>query len=193
MSLLDEIPGYREAVEAECRFREGAFLRIPEFVCGIQVEPLTLRHIALFSQFSIEPEPSAEAMEVFLWTVAANKNRRFARLRHTARCAWLCMRHTPGLVAAAAQAWLAESFADSPGSTSEQVAANPTSWLSQHVDLFAAEYGWSIEQALDLPVKVALQLERDIRRRNSTHKPMFFNPSDRVRTEWLEEKQHARN
>jgi len=193
VTLFDEIPGYKDAVEAEARSREAAFLRIPEFVCGIQVEPLTLRHVALFSQFSIEPEPSTEAMEVFLWAIAANRGRTLARLRHTARVGWLCFRHTPSVVAMAAQAWLAEAFADSPGGTSEQVSANPTSWLSQHIDTFAAEYGWTVDQVLDLPVKVALQLQRDITRRNSVNKPMFFNQSDKVRTKWMKEHNNDRN
>jgi hypothetical protein len=88
---------------------------------------------------------------------------------------------------------LAEAFADSPGGTSEQVSANPTSWLSQHIDTFAAEYGWTVDQVLDLPVKVALQLQRDITRRNSVNKPMFFNQSDKVRTKWMKEHNNDRN
>src|SRR5690349_17989316 len=45
--ILDQIPGYREAVEKEREIREMAFLDFPELICGIEVKPLSTWHLAL--------------------------------------------------------------------------------------------------------------------------------------------------
>jgi hypothetical protein len=49
--------------------------------------------------------------------------------------------------------------------------------------VFAAEYGWSADQVLDAPLAQVFQLLRAIRARHGTDS--FWNPSDRVRGQWL--------
>lgn len=195
MQLPDAIPGYREAIEAEARAREGAFLRLPEFVCGVRVEPLTLRRFALLSHIELKLADNWETLELFLWLMSPQYGSRapFARARHSARCLWAFLRHGAGVVNICANAWLNGQFADAPGARDETgFNVDSTCWVSRQVDLFAAEYGWPVERVLDLPVKVAFQLEREIRRRTSNTPPTFFNQSDKLRTAWLENQKAER-
>lgn len=198
MNLPDSIPGYRKAIEDEARDREGAFLRLPEFVCGVRVEPLTLRRFTLLNHLGIEAGEDWETLELFLWLMSPHYTPRggIARARHTARCLWAFMRYGSHVVHICANVWLAGQFADGPGAGSGEFRVDHTSGVSRQVDLFAAEYGWPADRVLDLPLKVAFQLEREIRQRNSASKPTFFNPSDKVRTAWLRqqnEQQKATN
>jgi hypothetical protein len=191
MNLPDCIPGYREAVEAEARTREAAFIRVPEFVAGIRVDPLTVRHTALLSQLGAEIEPNAETLELYLWVVSPAGT---SRVAHQLRCAWAFFRHGVDAVAESLEAWVSEQFADAPGQSDGSVfRVDNTSWVSRQCDLLASEYGWEIDTVLELPLRVTFQLEREIRRRHDS-KAVFFNPSDKVRARWLEkENKNARN
>jgi hypothetical protein len=189
VNLPDAIPGYREAIEAEARQREGAFLRLPEFVCGVQVEPLTLRRFTLLNHLGIETAATWENMELFLWLMSPAYTPRngWARTRHQARCVWAFMRHGVDVVHICANAWLAGQFQDAPGRSAAGFQVDNTSGIARHVDMIASEYGWPIDRVLDLPLRVAFQLQREIQTRNSASRPTFFNPSDKVRTRWLQE------
>jgi hypothetical protein len=191
VNLPDAIPGYREAIEAEARHREGAFLRLPEFVCGIQVEPMTLRRFTLLNHLGIEPGASWESLELFLWLMSPHYTPRngWARRRHEMRCAWAFLRHGVSVVYLCANAWLAEQFTDAPsGKATPVFQVDNTSGIARQVDTLASEYGWQVDRVLDLPLRVAFQLQREIQTRNSANRPTFFNPSDKVRTRWLEAK-----
>src|SRR3954469_16263181 len=47
MDSITDIPGYREAVQAEADARDLAFLDLTESICGIDVRPLTSAHVLM--------------------------------------------------------------------------------------------------------------------------------------------------
>lgn len=199
MNLLDQIPGYREAVAAEAAAREAAFLRIPETIAGLIVEPLTLRHVALMSQAGLDRELDRKSLDVLLWllspdfTVRPGLARWWRRFRRSAAIAWAIFRRGEVAVALEADLFLAEAYDDAPHGAPADGAFRPsaTSRAADYVDILAAEYGWTADEILDLPIRAAHQLVRAIRRRIDP-RATFFNASDRIRTEWLR-KQNAKH
>jgi hypothetical protein len=71
MSLLDEIPGYKAAVERENLIRSASFLPVNESLAGFEVVPMSLRHYTILC-ISKNPllygkAPSVEQLAAFLW------------------------------------------------------------------------------------------------------------------------------
>ena len=198
MNLIDDIPGYREAIETEGARRELAYLAFPEIVCGLPVMPLTVEHVAILAQLEIEILSGegvldAGALELFLWvlspsfTVAAGFARSARRTRHTWRF-WRAKRRNGLLsLAAGVNGYIAEAFADSPPTRGEATSAPYASWIAGKVDFFATQYGWSLRDIMALPVKVAFQQDREMAKRLNP-KIILFNGSDRFKTEWLAER-----
>ena len=198
MGLIDDIPGYREAIETEGARRELAYLAFPEIVCSLPVLPLTIEHVAILAQLDIEILTGegvldAGALELFLWvlspsfTVAKGFARTARRTRHTWRFWRAKRRHGIEVLAAGVNAYIAEAFADSPPSRGGPASAPYASWIASKVDFFATEYGWSLRDIMALPVKVAFQQDREMARRMNP-KIILFNGSDRFRTQWLAER-----
>lgn len=75
-----------------------------------------------------------------------------------------------------------ESFQDSPPGTGV-TGVSYYSFAASIVDVFAKEYGWRESEILDTPLKRVFQYLKAISRRNG--ETVFFNPSDKVRGEWL--------
>lgn len=198
MTTLDEIPGLQAAIAKEATEREAAFLPFPEFVCGLPVQPLTVRHVAILSQLELpflsedfDGELSIAHIEVFLWvlspgfTTGRTWARRLRRFRHSLRF-WRAVRargHEG--VATEVGEYVAAAFADSPGSGGGVRAIQYVSWIARLVDRFGSEYGWTVNQTLELPFKVAFQQERQIALRYDNN-TILFNPSDKIRTAFLQ-------
>jgi len=201
VNFFGEIPGYREAIEREATGRESAFLSIPEFICGVPVSALTLRHVAFISQLSLRMptdanDLSSEELELLLWILSPDYSSRksiartFKRFRHTLRFSFSRFRHGRQQIGVALAVYFADAFADSPPSSGGfQVQYN--SWIANHVDALSSEYSWPLEEVLSLPVKVAFQLERATAKRYNP-KAILFNNSDKVRLDWLRKKNAER-
>lgn len=199
MTLLDEIPGLREAVAKEAEQREAAYLPFPEFICGFPVCPLTVRHIAILSQLNMpfmsedfDGELSTSHIEVFLWVLSPGFTtrrtfaRRFRRFRHAFRFFIASRKHGQESVANAIGDYVAAAFADAPGGGGGgSYSPQYSSWIARFVDLFGVEYGWALDAVLDLPIKVAFQQERRIALRYDGN-TILFNPSDSLRTAFFQ-------
>lgn len=196
MDVLSAIPGLRQAIDREAADREAAFLSFPEFVCGFPVRPLSLRHIAILAQLKLpflaeekETRLSVEHVELFLWvlspgfTVARGARRRLRRFWHALRFAFVCRRLGQEVVAQEVGQFIDGAFADAPPASGAGRVCY-TSWIARFVDLFASEYSWPISQVLDLPMKVALQQERQISLRYDNG-AILFNPSDKLRSDFM--------
>lgn len=194
------IPGYREAVERENAIRDLAFLPMPVRICGIEVVPMTLRHVLLldgvaspFVTHGVEPDEIDVAR--FFWILSprfSTDSRLATRLRR-----WLCYQRCRKLklreAADAIFQFCDDSFQDSPERTPRRVWRAPVfSIAAGLVDRLAFNYGWSEETILSLPVTRLFQYIRTIRNRTE-NRPVFCNRSDKVRGDWMRQRRGERN
>ena len=181
MTLCDQIPGLREAIEAEQHIRDTSFLELPESVCGFDVKPLTLRHVltlgAVGSPFMRGGHPTPNDLGAFLIVVGDWKG--FNRWRNLRRLGRVEFRKA----VVAVDSFVKESFQDSPGGSGVD-GVSYYSFAASIVDLFGREYGWREADILDAPVKRLFQYLKAISRRNG--ETVLFNPSDRIRSQWME-------
>lgn len=185
MNLADAIPGYREAVEREKFEREIAFLDIPETAGGVQLMPLTLRRVIALnvagSPFVCGGQPTPVNTALTLWALSPeySPGARFARWRFIRRCRRINYLKTIRDL----DEYFDSAFADSPGG---RPVSGPSyySFSAAVVDVFAHEYGWSEVDVMDIPFKRLWQYLKIIKRRSEPG-CILFNPSDRVRGEWL--------
>ncbi|PAW76819.1 MAG: hypothetical protein B9S32_13860 [Verrucomicrobia bacterium Tous-C9LFEB] len=184
MNLLD-IPGYREALEAEADSRAAAFLAIPYFICGVEIHVLTPRLELILDQArspffhggSIRPEHIAQ----FLWILSPRFSRDpKARARFVKKvCAPLP--YQPAVDAI--NAYLVDMYADAPPAPVERPGCfRPSYWsiAADLVDNFATEYGWTVDISLNLSYPIIWQLVNRQRWRCNPD-AIFINPSDKVR------------
>ena len=182
MTLLEQIPGLRAAIEQEQLVRDSSFLELPESVCGFDVSPLTLRHVlaleAIGSPFICGGQPLPHDFAAFLLTVKPARG--FAR--------WNMLRRLGqveyGQAFEEISGFIGDAMQDSPGGA--EVQGDYVSYYSfgaSFVDCLAKEYGWSEAAILDMPLKRLFQYLKVISRRNG--ETTFFNPSDKVRGKWL--------
>ncbi len=192
-------PGLAEATARENLLRDLAYAGLPELVCGIELCPLTARHVLRLSLTQspfFAPPPDRETLlrwlglecitEVdvarFLWACSP-------RYRPGARVArWRFLRSVRrfplGPACEEIFAFVEESFADKPGGTP---ANGPSywSWLASYVFAIARATGWTEAAILDLPLKRGWQYLKLARLENDP-KAIFFNPySDRAKSDWL--------
>lgn len=191
MSLL-VIPGEAEAIERENFVRQAAFLDVPETVCGLPVAPLTLRHLAILdaigSPFMCGGVPTPADVGAVLWVLSPDysprsKWKRSARLRK-------CRSLNYGQAVAELDGYFAESFQDAPGGSGVE-SKSYYAFTVAIIDIIAHEYGWSRTAILDLKLKEAFQYLKAITHRNNP-KAIMFNPSDKVRGEWLRKRNKER-
>lgn len=205
MDLLDQIPGYREAIENETRAREEAFIDSPEFICGIEVLPLTLQRYALLNGIGSPflcavREPDATDMALFLWVLSPQYDRAM-RLRGalemlSARLGalafwWVRYRFIRRLrqlnamkLRRAIQAYLDAAFLDAPGGGGKQRAAGYWSVLAKLIADIASEFNWSEQEIGNVRLSRLWQYYRILQKRHNSDL-ILFNPSDRIRGAWL--------
>ncbi len=179
-NLLDQIPGLREAIDAEQHVRDTSFLDLKESVGGFDVEPLTLRHVLLLgavgSPFVRGGFPTATDIGVFMCIVGDWRGvKKFFNLQKLGK-------KNLRAISEDIIRYTEESFQDSPA-TSGVNGVSYYSFAASIVDLFGREYGWTERETLNVPLKRLFQYIRAISSRNG--ETMFFNPSDKVRGNWL--------
>ena len=191
MSLFDEIAGYSEAVEREKATRDAAFVNLPREVCGKPVLPITLRRLLILdgvkSPFiTNHTTPSGADVALFLWVCSpefcADKSKRD---KFIAGCRKLKYAQAVSEIGE----MILETFYDSPARGKEEgERASYWSFAASVIDTIATEYGWYEEQILDAPLARVLQYVKIISHRKlaaSGNPPPLFNPSDKVKHDWL--------
>lgn len=186
--MLPDVPSIRAAIEEEAALREPAFLGAPFLVCGLPLEPLTLRRylllIASKSPFVTGgPLTPAEAAR-FLWCVSPNYSG--AKIGLTEFLGEVAQKNY-GEVLEGITEYLRFSFFDAPPTGDNKIeTVSFYSFATVYVDLLAKEYGWSYEDVMTTPLPVIFQLLRRITKRSDS-KEILFNPlSDAARARWLE-------
>ncbi len=193
MTLFEQIPGLRDAVESERFSRDLAFAEVPEDICGIPVRPLDWLRFArlsiIGSPFVCGGEVTPGEVAAALWLLSPDHSpsrwRRWLFMRRIRRIPYLKL--CEGL-----DRYFAEALEDAPGGDATTCAPSYFSGLAAYVDCFAHEYGWPTEQVMRLPRKQLWQLLRCIQSRHG--KTTFFNSkSDRVRGDWLRQQNEGKN
>jgi hypothetical protein len=181
------IPGLAEAVAKEKFLRNASFLSCHEAILGVPVLPLTIRQLVALeligSPFVCGGRPPNELdVAAFIWLCspryrAESKWRRWWFLRSIRKLDYLA-------TVKAIVEHVNEAFSDMPGSSRVRHVTSYYSAVASLVDLLAAEYGWSEEKILALPLKRVFQYANAITRRRDPQ-AIMFNPSDRIKGDWL--------
>lgn len=186
MSLLTDIPGYAEAVNAEQANRELAFLPTPPPICGVPVRHLNARHHILLAgcgnRFVCGGGRPSEADALFLlWVISPEYS-----MDRSKRDAWMAGRLKEWdfyQVASEIFKYLERVWQDWPRADGVQ-RKGYTASVAGLVDVLASEYGWSDEAILELPLARVFQYVRRIIMRHNP-KAIMFNQSDRLLTDHL--------
>lgn len=190
-----EVPGLVEAIKDEGFHWDVSFLGLGEEICGFKVKPLCVRQLvtlsAIKSPFLLNaPEhfyygyPAiGKQIENFMWIVSKGFNPD-AWLRR--KLFFFCYRNLfakqPITVAVPAiLKFINEGMSDCRNSNSSGDAY--CSIAATVIDLMAMEYGWTMAEILDCPVKIIFQLVRCIRRRKGDK---LFKKSDQLISEYLD-------
>lgn len=182
--LLEKIPGLKQAIERERFIRDQSFLDLPEKLCGIEVQPLTLRRWILLNSCGspfvcggiVEPYDVAS-----MFIVLTGKNRGFRKFLLLRKVRRLRLKESIAEI----ELFFDEQLQDKPASTKGEYVSY-FSFAAGLVDRFGSEYGWSEAQTLDAPVKRLFQYMKAITKRHN-QKAIMFNPSDKVKGRWLRE------
>ena len=185
MTLTDQIPGLAAAIEQERHVRETAFLALPEIVCGFEVPPLTLTHVIALSVVrnpfvaggSITPTDIAEVLVALTRPTGWQRRKLLRRLR----------RMNYAQAVHEVSGYFDEAFQDAPAGSSNPEGTVYYSNAAALVDVFAREYGWNAHLTLRLPLKQLFQYLKAMQRSRDP-RAVMFNPSDKVRGQWLVER-----
>lgn len=183
--LFQIVPGYEAAVERETLAREAAFLPVTETVNGIECLPLTPLHFAMLeavkSPFIKGGVPSPVDIALFLWAVSPRYSKSSRWIFYWTIKSFRKLDYADTLKAI--HSYIEEAFADAPGSKTDNHSASYFSASASIVDLLAFEYKWREEEIMRVPFKRLFQYFRCIQRR-TVDKPIFFNASDLILSEW---------
>ena len=194
--MLDQIPGYREAVDRENSVRALAFLGVNDQVLGIDVRCITVSDwIALDyvgCPYVCGGTPDIADAALMLWRLSPRyrPGSRLGRWLHTRKVRNLVRRVGKLRVIAAARDYVLDSFQDSPGGAGNALSVPSVHWAVYLVGVLARTFSWSPDNILQMPVSQAFQFMRHIELANNP-KAVLFNPSDRVRGEWLRQQNQA--
>ena len=186
------IDEYREAVEIESQSRDFCFSGVNEYICGVEVAPLSFRHWVWLSYIEnpfitggrVSDENISAAVAGFMLTV-------WPKLKSAG---WiqrkLFLMRVGKLKAAEAiegiEKFVNLSFMDAPKGGSSGQSADYYSFAAAAAHRLCSAYGISIDEALDMPVKQGFQFIRLIGRDEAARagKPfaMYNSFSDSVRT-----------
>ncbi len=185
MSLLDQIPGLREAIARERFDRTAPFLGLPETVCGVECRPLTLLDVlrldCIGSPFIVGGEVGPVDVGAFLKLQCTHRS----SLGKWWMLCQLGKRVTLAQATEQIEAFRDDAFADSNGGGTD----GPRYWTAANdwIHIFGKHYGWPVSETLNHPLKVLLPQLNVIRAEMNPSTPLFNPRSDKVRGQWLAE------
>lgn len=199
MPLLPPIEGMADAVNKERVIRDRSFLGFNERINGIEVKPLTSRHILhldeIESPFTMGGDFDAFDVISFLWIVSPKfrpLNRfsdawtHYRFVRSVSKSAFKGETPEDALENAgqAIRDYIGESFTDGSGGNGER-SISYFSWLAGSVAIVGGHFGWSEDTVLDLPIKRLLQYTRAINIIKNPEAKLFNKYSDQVRQDFI--------
>jgi hypothetical protein len=181
---------YREAVEREGDIRDLAFLGQPEAISGLEVRPLTSRHVLwlqlarspFLTNGQVEFELVPATIEQFLRIVITDSIHAPADDKRIDKLLADKVRSN-GLVelVMGIKEYLDEAFIDAPTGKPGRLYYSRVAPIASFL---CETTGQNIEQALSTPLKVAFQLMK-VHRQKNIPKCILFNPSDNITSRWL--------
>lgn len=186
------IPGYAEAVREERRRRNRSEFALPDTVCGVTVRPLTLADITVLQEagvcfFDESPDAYDAATSLVMllwwqWTRRPAKAKDRLKRRFARAVGYVSTERAQKEL----DEWLYWQFADAPprkegtGGTSPPIASFAVSMC----DAVASHCAFSRAEIMALPLPVLWQHVKLAQVARAPDTPRF-NPSDRVKTEFL--------
>ena len=181
-----EIEGFAQAVYIERLVRDSAFLRLNETVCGFELRPMTLRDYIILrianNPLLGDELPSPAELTQFLWTLSVGYSRSrlrriFFGLRVNRACAYPLK---AARLIDSCREYRKEAMQDAPGTTGRtgyrpSYYSDCTYWYG----LLAREYGCTMKEVLDMPLKILFQLPGEIKDHHDSKQPKC-NPSDKI-------------
>jgi hypothetical protein len=194
------IPGYAEAILEERRRRNRAEHQIPDTVCGVELRPLTLADISILQEAGVSFfDDSAEAHDAELslvlllwwqWVKRPKKPRDGLKRAFANMVARVPLERAENELAD----WIDWQFADAPPTKSSPLGRQPplTSFSVAICDAVATRCSWPRSEIMALPLPVLWQHIKIAMAEMNPSAPRF-NPSDRVKTEFLKSLNQGRN
>ena len=193
---LGEIPGYAEAIAQESFLRNASFIPVNESICGVEVSPLTVEHLAILQGIGSPfvcggiPQPADAVSLLCVISPMAGKPKTFKRWKFIRQCRRLKYAITsdpPSFpVLDAISEYFRDAWDDAPKSKNGKAQVHYYSLCASLVGLIAREYHWSEASILTLPLKRLWQYRAEILASHGDK--MVSNPSDRKVQEWLDGK-----
>lgn len=180
-------PRLAAAAREERDIRSSAWLDLPLDICGIPVEPLTLRRYAVLAAasnpFIVGGTRTAGAIAQFLWIVSREfcvdekKKRKF-------------LKRIGGIKAGTAiieiSLYMEAAFFDAPMGKSRTGSVPSTALEASIIHQMGDAYGWTPDQILDQPLGRLFQLMRIQDRINNPNSASFSPMQDRIKQEFLQ-------
>lgn len=186
------IAGYAEAVLEERRRRNRAECDIPETVCGVALRPLTLRDVTILQEAGVAFfDESPDALDASVSTVMLlwwqwTKRPEPASYRDKRRFSRRIGKLPMDQVWKEISEWIQWQFADAPPSNSTRKGTPPpiTSFAVSITDAVASRCSWPRHEILNTPLPILWQ-HLKLSAASADPKSPRFNPSDRVKTEFM--------
>jgi len=190
--LAQLVPGYREAVEQEQASRDAAFIDVTHSVCGVDVLPLTLRHLSILllvrSPFVCGGMPTSEDVAKWLWIMSpdfsTDQRKRDKFVRSVRGINFVD-------VVVAIREFTNAQLRDVPTGSKGPSAAAITSSVATFVHVIATEYHWPEADIMRIPIQRLAQYLRLINRAGDP-KAIFVNPSDHIVADYMRKKNAAK-
>lgn len=189
-----EIPNFQAALDWERDHREMAFLGVVAPICGVPVQPLSLRRLGFLLQgksaFFFNGVLDEVAVAQFLWLVSD----RFKPGDLDARAIFIASETTIGALLeldAAGEAireYLDAAFNDAPAAQAGPASGDDepiTCFAASLVHVIASEYGWSLDAILDAPLASLYQLMRKIALEYNPKALFISRRSRKAKGDWL--------
>lgn len=200
------VPGYAEALAKETEKRDLAFVRVHPDIMGIPVCHMTPEHLAIlrgidspFVAYTDEfcrQQASAVDAFLFVWIVSVDfvpgngwkskwRKRRLGKRMRSMNWGELCK---------SISAYVDNTFWDSSGGGGQK--QKPiASDQAMIIDVVAREYHWSQSEIMSTPFVRLFQYFRLIsarRQMEAGKRPAFWNRSDKLVGDWLDERNKTR-
>lgn len=189
-SIVDIIPGYREAIRFESNLRIASFLGNTELLGGFKVYSLTPRLfsvlVAMESPLLVGGDVKLENIFSFIWVIKVKEENEspaefFEKLKQT----------DLEQVVIDVEDYLKYSFVDSIKGNGS-VDAPLVCPIASYVDILASEYGWGEQEILDIPYRRIIQYIRSITLRKTDGMSVVNEISGKCRIDFLR-KQYEHN
>lgn len=171
--ILDDIPGYREAVQREAKAREAACVGVSREVAGVPLRQMTLEDYLLLDAINSPFICGGYIMRMdclkflaFLWEGYQRPSDsivgRWMAKRRNAKVLRMIGERKIEEIITAINAYTDEMFLDSPASSKAPGAQYPSvaSFGASIIDSLGSYYGWTPQEIRSQPLPLIFQLMR---------------------------------